>query len=618
MALLNRRHVLGLGVGALSAAQFGSAVAVEGGTETHGLSAFGNLKYPANFHHFDYVNVDAPKGGMFSQLVGSGGSTFDSLNAYIVKGDAANGMSITFASLMARAYDEPDAVYLLAADHVAVSSDGLVYRFRLRPGITFHDGTKISASDVVFSLTTLKTKGHPTFSSVLRDVAGVVAEDERTVRLSFLPTRGLDVPALAAAMPIFSEKYYTARSFSETSLEAPLGSGPYRVSRFEQGKLVEFERVRNWWGEDLPVSRGLYNFDILRDEYYRDREAGFEAFTGGNYLFREEFTSRVWATRYDFPAMRDGRVKRSVIPDERPSGAQGWLLNTRRDKFRDRNVREAMTIAFDFEWTNKNLMYGSYERTHSVFQNSEMMAKGEPSPDEVALLEPFRDRLLPEVFGPAWTPPVTDGSGQDRKLLRNAGDLLNAAGWNVKDGRRVNAKGEQLAVEFLLTERSFEPHHATFIKNLRVLGIDANIRLVDPSQAEARIKDFDFDIAIARFVYPQIPGSALRTYFSSEYVTQKGSNNLAGIADPVVDALVEKAVSARTQSELNTTCRALDRVLRSGRYWIPHWSKASFWIAYWDQFGFPATKPRYARGAPETWWSDPNKTAKAAKLEQAK
>jgi microcin C transport system substrate-binding protein len=618
MAPVNRRHVLGLGVGALSAAQFGSAVAVEGGTETHGLSAFGNLKYPANFHHFDYVNVDAPKGGMFSQLVGSGGSTFDSLNAYIVKGDAANGMSITFASLMARAYDEPDAVYLLAADHVAVSSDGLVYRFRLRPGITFHDGTKISASDVVFSLTTLKTKGHPTFSSVLRDVAGVVAEDERTVRLSFLPTRGLDVPALAAAMPIFSEKYYTARSFSETSLEAPLGSGPYRVSRFEQGKLVEFERVRNWWGEDLPVSRGLYNFDILRDEYYRDREAGFEAFTGGNYLFREEFTSRVWATRYDFPAMRDGRVKRSVIPDERPSGAQGWLLNTRRDKFRDRNVREAMTIAFDFEWTNKNLMYGSYERTHSVFQNSEMMAKGEPSPDEVALLEPFRDRLLPEVFGPAWTPPVTDGSGQDRKLLRNAGDLLNAAGWNVKDGRRVNAKGEQLAVEFLLTERSFEPHHATFIKNLRVLGIDANIRLVDPSQAEARIKDFDFDIAIARFVYPQIPGSALRTYFSSEYVTQKGSNNLAGIADPVVDALVEKAVSARTQSELNTTCRALDRVLRSGRYWIPHWSKASFWIAYWDQFGFPATKPRYARGAPETWWSDPNKTAKAAKLEQAK
>jgi microcin C transport system substrate-binding protein len=278
-------------------------------------------------------------------------------------------------------------------------------------------------------------------------------------------------------------------------------------------------------------------------------------------------------------------------------------------------LREAMVIAFDFEWTNKNLMYGSYDRTHSVFQNSGMMAKGTPSPEEIALLEPFRDRVLPEVFGPAWVPPVSDGSGQDRKLLRSAGDLLNAAGWTVKDGKRVNARGEQLSIEFLLTERSFEPHHTTFIKNLRVLGIDANIRLVDPSQAEARIKDFDFDIAIARFIYPQIPGSTLRNYFSSEFARTKGSNNLAGIADPVVDALVEKAIAAQSQAELNTACRALDRVLRSGRYWIPHWSKASFWIAYWDQFGYPKVKPRYARGAPETWWFE---ASKAAKIEQAK
>ena len=338
-------------------------------------------------------------------------------------------MGITFASLMARAFDEPDAVYLLAADRLTVSADGLVYRFRLRPGIAFHDGSTISASDVVFSLTTLKTKGHPTFSSVLRDVAEVVAEDERTVRLSFLPTRGLDVPALAATMPIFSEKYYTGRSFSETSLEAPLGSGPYRVSRFEQGRMVEFERVKNWWGENLPVTRGLYNFDILRDEYYRDREAGFEAFTGGNYLFREEFTSRVWATRYDFPAMRDGRVKRGVIPDERPSGAQGWLLNTRRDKFRDRNVREAMTIAFDFEWTNKNLMYGSYERTHSVFQNSEMMAKGEPSPAEIVLLEPL---------------PRPDVAGSVRTGLDPAGDRRFGTGPQIAARRRRPAQHRRL------------------------------------------------------------------------------------------------------------------------------------------------------------------------------
>jgi len=344
MAQLSRRHVLGLGVGALSAAQFRHAMADNAGAKAHGLSAFGDLKYPPDFHHFDYVNVDAPKGGAFSQLVGSGGSTFNSLNAYIVKGDAANGMNVTFASLMARAFDEPDAVYPLAAEELTVSSDGLVYRFRLRSGIVFHDGTEIGASDVVFSLTTLKTKGHPTFSSVLRDVAEVVVEDKQTVRLRFLPTRGLDAPALAASMPIFSEKYYATRPFDETSLEAPLGSGPYRIARFEQGRFVEFERVKNWWGENLPVSRGQYNFDMLRDEYYRDREVGLEAFIGHNYQFREEFTSRVWATRYDFPAIRDGRVKREVIPDERPSGAQGWLLNTRRDKFGDRRVREAMTI----------------------------------------------------------------------------------------------------------------------------------------------------------------------------------------------------------------------------------------------------------------------------------
>lgn len=615
MAQFSRRHVLALGAGALAARRLSPAYADNGGSKRHGLSAFGELKYPAGFSQFAYVNADAPKGGIFSQLVGAGGSTFNSLNAYIVKGDRASGMDLTFASLMSRAFDEPDAVYLLAAEELTVSSDGLVYCFVLRPGIAFHDGSEITASDVAFSLLTLKGKGHPAYASVLRDLAEATAEDKRTVQLRFQPTRGLDVPALAASMPIFSAKYYSTRPFDETSLEVPLGSGPYKVARFEQGRYVEFERVKNWWGEKLPVCRGLYNFDTLRDEYYRDREAGFEAFTGRNYLFREEFTSRVWATRYDFPAIRDGRVKRDVIADERPSGAQGWLINIRREKFRDRRVREALNAAFDFEWTNKNLMYGAYQRTHSMFQNSGMMAKGEPSPDEIALLEPFRDRLLPEVFGPAWLPPESDGSGQDRKLLRSAGELLNAAGWSVKDGRRSNAKGEQLTVEFLLSERSFEPHHQTFIKNLRVLGIDASIRLVDPAQAEERQKDFDFDIAISRFIFPQIPGSSLRNYFSSDSARTKGSFNLAGISDPVVDALVERAVAAQAQATLDNSCRALDRVLRSGRYWIPHWNKASHWIAYWDQFGFPPTKPRYARGAPETWWHE---ATKAAKIEQAK
>lgn len=620
MPLLDRRHLLGLGAGGVVALGLRDSrtIAAAAEQERHGLSAFGALKYPAGFAHFDYVRPDAPKGGAFSQIVGAGGTTFNSLNAYIVKGDRADNMGLTFASLMARAMDEPDAVYLFAADRLTVSDDGAEFRFRLRPGITFHDGSPIGAADVAFSLTVLKEKGHPAYSSMLTDLKGIEAEDDRSVMLRFAPTRGLDVPSVVATMPIFSAKYYASRPFDETSLEAPLGSGAYRVARFEQGRYVEFERVKNWWGSDLPVARGINNFDLVRDEYYRDREVGFEAFAGRNYLFREEFTSRVWATRYDFPALREGRVKRRVIPDERPSGAQGWLLNTRRDKFKDRRVREAMAIAFDFEWTNANLMYGAYERTHSVFQNSDMMATGAPSAAELALLEPFRDRVLPEVFGPAWTPPVSDGSGQDRKLLRAAGELLNAAGWTVKDGRRVNAKGEPFTAEFLLDERTFQPHHATFTKNLAVLGIDARIRLVDPSQGEARLKDFDFDIAISRFIFPQIPGTALKIYFSSEFANTKGSRNLAGIADPVVDALVDKAIAATTQDTLVTTCRALDRVLRSGRYWIPHWNKGSFWIAYWDQFGYPEVKPRFARGVPETWWADPSKVANASSVEPAK
>lgn len=604
---LDRRTVLGFGAGVLLATPFRAVAAIG---ETHGLSAFGELKYPADFHHFDYVNPVAPKGGTFSQLVGSGGSTFNSLNAYIVKGDAASSMGLTFASLMARAYDEPDAVYFMAADRLTVSEDKSQFRFRLRDGIAFHDGTPIRAADVVFSVTTLKKIGVlPAITSVLRDIEAIVAEDERTVRLDFKAGHGLDTPPLAATMPIFSAAYYATRNFDETTLEPPLGSGPYRVARFEQGRYVEFERVANWWGADLPVSRGVNNFDVLRDEYYRDREVGFEAFAGRNYLFREEFTSRVWATRYDFPAMREGRAKRSVIPDGRPSLAQGWLMNSRRERFRDRRVREAFGLAFDFEWVNRNLMFDSYTRTHSPFQNSDMMARGDPSPEEIALLEPFRDRVPPDVFGPAYTLPVSDGSGQDRKLLRQAGDLLIQAGWMVKNGQRVNAAGEPLTAEFMITDRTFEPHHSAITKNLRVLGIDASVRMVDASQAEARRKDFDFDIVVERFTFPQIPGSTLRNYFAGEFANEKGSNNLAGIDDPVVDALIARAISAQSQQALNTACRALDRVLRSGRYWIPHWGKGSYWIAYWDQFGFPVANPRFARGAPETWWADAGKAA---------
>jgi microcin C transport system substrate-binding protein len=371
--------------------------------------------------------------------------------------------------------------------------------------------------------------------------------------------------------------------------------------------------VKNWWGADLPVSRGQNNFDLVRYEYYRDREVAFEGFTAKNYLFREEFTSRTWATRYDFPAMRDGRVKQDIIPDDTPSGAQGWFFNTRREKFKDRRLREAFIYGFDFEWTNKTIMYGSYERTHSVFQNSDMMAVGRPGGDEAALLEPFRGQVPDEVFGDPFVPPVSDGSGQDRSLLRRASTLLQEAGYPIKGGKRISPQGEEIKAEFLIDEPSFQPHHASLIKNLGTLGIDANLRIVDPVQYRKRVDDFDFDLTIERFGFSTTPGDSLRSYFSSRAAAIKGSQNLAGIADPVIDELIERIIAADTRSGLVTACKALDRVIRSGRYWIPHWYKPSHWLAFWDVFGRPAKKPRFGRGIPETWWYD---QAKAAKLEE--
>jgi len=615
--LITRRHAFVLSAGALAAAKFAWPAAAQE-AERHGMSAFGDLALPADFPHFPYVNPSAPKGGVYSEAVSSRGYngsflTFDSLNSYILKGEGAFGMDLTFATLMARSGDEPDAMYGLAARSVRISDDGLTYRFMLHEQAKFHDGTPLTAQDVAWSLNTLKENGHPIITQSLRDCKGAEAADERTVLVHFADKRGRDVPLFVAGLPIFSKAYYAKQPFDQSTLEIPLGSGPYKVGRFDAGHFIEFERVRGWWGADLPVARGQNNFDTIRYEYYRDREVGFVGFTAKNYLFREEFTSRTWATRYDFPALKDGRVKRAVLPDDTPSGAQGWFINTRRAQFENRQLREALIDAFDFEWTNKNIMYGSYERTVSVFQNSPMMAKGKPGAAELALLEPFRGKMPDEVFGEPYVPPVTDGSGQDRRWLRRGALLLDAAGIVLKDGKRVLPDGTPVRVEFLLDEPTFTPHHLPYIKNLGILGIDATLRVVDPVQYRKRVDDFDFDVTVERFSFSATPGDSLRTYFSSQAAATKGSQNLAGIADPVVDALVDQVIAAKSRPELTAACQALDRVIRAGRYWIPHWYKASHWIAYWDLFGFPAVQPRYFRGIPDTWWYDTNK---AAKLEQ--
>jgi microcin C transport system substrate-binding protein len=611
-----RRRVLQLTAGAAASLPLSAArVRAEDSIESHGLSVFGDLAYPPDFQHFNYVDPNAPKGGLFSQIgpdrqFNQNFLTFNSLNSYILKGDAAQGMELTFAALMVRSGDEPDAMYGLTAEKVRRSADGLTYEFFIRPQARFHDGTPLTAEDVAFSLNILKEKGHPLITQSLRDFTGAKANDERSVTATFAPKRARDVPLLVAGLPIFSRAYYATKPFDESTLDVPLGSGAYKVGRFEAGRFIEYDRVKNWWGADLPVARGQSNFDIVRFEFYRDRDVAFEGFTAQNYLFREEFTSRIWATRYDFPAIKDGRVKQTTIPDDTPSGAQGWFINTRRPKFSDPQLREALIDAFDFEWTNKTIMYGAYERTVSVFQNSDMMAKGAPGLEELALLAPFRDKLPAEVFGEPYLPPVSDGSGQNRDQLRKAAQLLTAAGCVIKGGKRTLPSGEPITIEFLLDEQAFEPHHMPFIKNLATLGIDATVRLVDPVQYQERRNGFDFDITIDRFSFSATPGDSLRSFFSSQAAALNGSNNLAGIANPAVDALMDAIIAADTRVALTTACRALDRVVRAGRYWIPQWYKASHWISYWDVFGHPPAQPRYFRGIPDTWWYDPDKAAK--------
>jgi microcin C transport system substrate-binding protein len=571
---------------------------------SHGLSAFGDLALPQDFSHFAYANPDAPKGGTLSLQGWGGVTTFNSLNNFILKGDAAQGLDLLFDTLMTRAADEPDAVYGLVAESAEVTDDGMSVTFTLRPEARFSDGSPITADDVAFSFEALKEKGHPLFNQMLRDVTKAEAIDPQTVRYTFQGELVRDLPLTVAGLPVLSKAYYAEKPFEETTLDPPLGSGPYLVDDFAQGRTIVYRRNPDYWAKDLPVNKGRWNFDKIRYEYFRDRTAGMEAFKAGTYDLREEFTSKVWATEYDFPAIRDGRVKKEVLPDDTPSGTQGFFINTRRDKFKDPRVREALALAFDFEWTNRNMFYGLYERTESFFENSPMEAEGEPSDEERVLIESLDVEVPDKALGPAIMPPRSDGSGQDRNLLREAGTLLDEAGWRVQNGKRVNAQGEQLTVEFLTFEPTFERIIAPYVKNLQLLGIDARIRRVDPAQYQRRLKDFDFDVTTQRYVMRNTPGVELRSYFGSQAADLDGSLNLAGIKDPAVDALIEKVVAAKTREDMTVAARALDRTLRAGHYWVPHWYKGSHTVAYWDKFSRPETKPKYDRGILDAWWFD--------------
>ena len=577
--------------------------------ESHGLSTFGDLAEKPDFKAFAYVQPDAPKGGVVAQEIFG---TFNSLNAFILKGDPANGMGLIFDSLMVGSLDERDALYGLVAKSVKISADKRVLRFTLRPEARFHDGSRLGAKDVVFSLNILKTKGHPTIQQELRDLESVKAEGGDVVVITLAATRSRELPLIVARQPIFSAAYYAKHPFDETSMEPPLGSSAYKVGRFEQGRTIAFDRVPDYWARNLPVNVGQANFDTIRFEYFADRPVAFEAFKAGAFTVHEEFTAANWATGYDFPAFREGRVTREELPDENISGIQGWFFNTRRPAFKDGRVRQAIGLAFDFDWTNKNLMYGSYIRTQSFFENSDMKAKGVADAQERALLEPFRDKLPADIFDDPAVPPQSDGSGQDRVLLKKASDLLAAAGCTRADGVLKLPDGKPLEMEFLDFSSALERHTQPFIKNLRLLGIDAKLRVVDAAQYRRRLEDFDFDVITQRLVMSFSPGEELRALFGSDSANLRGSRNRSGIADPVVDALIAKTLVASSRNELIVICRALDRVLRAGRYWTPHWYKASHWIAHWEVFGRPKRVPRYDTGILSTWWWDEEKAKKIA------
>ncbi len=581
------------------------------GTETrpvarHGLSMYGNLKYGPDFKHFDYVNPDAPKGGDV-RLAAIG--TFDNLNPFILKGVAAAGIGQLFDTLTVSSSDEPFAEYGLIAESVQVPADRSWVAFTLRPEARFHDGSPITAEDVVWTFQTLKTKGHPFYRSYYAHVLKAEALGPRKVKFSFGPGDNRELPLITGQMPVLSKAYWQKHDFEKTTLEPPLGSGPYRVDAVDPGRSIVYRRVKDYWGAKLPVRAGQNNFDTIRYDYYRDGTVALEAFKAGQYDFREENGAKNWATAYNIPAVAQGLVKKEEIKNQVPTGMQAFVYNTRRPVFQDRRVRQALGCAFDFEWTNKNLFYGAYERTKSYFSNSELASSGLPGPEELKVLEPFRGRIPDEVFTKEYRPPVTDGSGDIRANLSQALALLKDAGWVVRGQRLVNARtGEPMRFEILLDDPAFERVTLPFVKNLERIGIGARVRTVDTAQYQNRMDNFDFDMTVAVWPESLSPGNEQTDNWTSERAGVPGSRNLAGIRDPVVDKLVELVISAPDRPSLVARTRALDRVLLWGSYVIPHWHIQSFRVAYWDKFDRPRISPKYALGF-STWWVDAKKEA---------
>ena len=568
-----------------------------------GFAMHGAPKYGKDFKHFDYVNPDAPKGGAIR--LAAIGNTYSTFNPYTLKGVPAAGIEQVYETLMESSEDESFSEYGLIAETIDVPDDRSWVAFTLRPQARWHDGKPITADDVIWSFETLKEKGIPFFRFYYKDVVKAEKTGERSVKFSFTPnSENRELPLIIGQLPILPKHYWEKRNFDETTMEPPLGSGPYKVKEFEPGRSVTYERVKDYWGADLAINKGRYNFDQIRYDYYRDSTIALEAFKAGDYDFRRENSSRAWATSYESPALASGQFKKIEVKNENPTGMQGFAFNIRKELFQDRRVRQALGYAFDFEWTNKNLFYGLYARTKSYFSNSELASSGLPSPEELKVLEPLRAQVPPEVFTQVYEPPVNDGSGNIRDNLRKAQVLLREAGWSVKDGKLQDKSGKPFAFEILLVSPEFERIVLPFAKNLERLGIQANVRTVDTAQYQARIENYDFDMIVQSVGQSLSPGNEQRDFWGSDSGAHPGGRNVIGIKDAAIDSLIDQIIAAPDREQLIARTRALDRVLLWNYFMIPQYHLQAYWLAFWDKFGRPETTPKYGIGF-TTWWIDP-------------
>ncbi len=573
----------------------------------HGVALHGEPKYPADFTHFDYVNPDAPVGGTL-KLASQGG--FDSFNPFIIKGSPAPGVGLVYESLMTASADEPFTQYGLLAETVDIADDRRTVTFVLREAARFSDGTPVTSADVEFSFNTLKADGSPLYRYYYANVESLETPDERTVVFHLAEGVNPELALIIGQVPVLSKAYWADRDFTDSTLDIPLGSGPYVVERFETGRFVVYKRNPDYWGWDLPVMRGQYNFERLRFDEYRDANVAVEALKSGAYDFRLENVAKTWATGYDIPARREGVFKTDSFPHHRTQGMQGFAFNLRRPQFQDPRVRRALALAFDFEWSNENLFYGQYTRTRSYFDNSELAAVGLPGPLELDVLEPLRGQIPDEVFTTEYQPPSTAGEGGLRANLREALTLLQEAGWTFKDRKLVNAQtGQPFAFEILLVQPDFERIVLPYIQSLERLGIDARARTVDQAQYINRLNEYDFDMVVSSWAQSESPGNEQREFWGTEAAQQPGSRNVTGLADPAVDALIEQLIAAPDRETLVARVRALDRVLQWQHLVVPHWHLAADRLAYWDKFGKPEVVPDSGVQVVSTWWIDPEKAA---------